>query len=290
MSFLKGITPLVMAFLYLLIPTLLSAQNCIESQATSFVDDCGNCVLEIDDYKNNCADFDNVCPGDTLNIYLQNSLAFSTSDSLPEIIRSQIEADFCADGGNIIDCYCTLLPELESFLLEHSFLQDGVEGNAQLLDLINFEGEYLRLFIHIDSLANTGELIYEIELEREIIMNCFLCNDQVCIDQNIGIPLLEKIEIPITITNNCLENQDITSHTTNFDENSLHLFPNPVSETLFLDTKEFQNQVTIFDVNGKLVSKNNNVTKIEVGHLKAGLYLIQLKSPSQILRSQFMKL
>lgn len=266
----------------------LSAQNCFESENLSFVNDCGHCVYENDEFANHCSDLENVCSNDTLFLYLEHSLALTTSDSLPEIIRAQIEADFCADGGNIIDCYCTLLPELEIFLFEHTFYQNETDNNSQVLDITNFEEDYLRIVVAVDDHTEEGTLTYEIELEREIIMNCYLCNDQFCIDENIGIPFLEKVEIPIDIKD-CSTEENLT---TNIDllEASLAVYPNPASDHLFIPEFEGNTEILLFDASGKMVIQLENVQTLNVSDLSSGRYFIQFKTQGQIYQSTFVKL
>lgn len=54
------------------------------------------------------------------------------------------------------------------------------------------------------------------------------------------------------------------------------IFPNPVGETLFLDAVT-NADIKIFEQNGKLVLNENVANgRVEVGHLKSGLYYLQV--------------
>lgn len=268
----------------------LNAQNCLNSENVSFIDSCGNCVFETDSLLNTCHDLEQVCSGDTLSLYIDNSLALIVSDSLPEIIRNQIEVDFCADGGNIIDCYCTLLPELESFVIEHSFSQNNQENQSSLLDLLSYEDDYLRLIIAINDSTQTGILNYEINLEREVIMNCYLCNDLVCIDQNIGIPIEESSTFQFNVSNECVTESVVPTNQEELEIFEINIYPNPAIEFIMLPNKYQNTEISIFDIEGKLLLKTHNSTKIDVSNLSKGLYFLNLQTNTQMFQSQFIKL
>jgi hypothetical protein len=53
------------------------------------------------------------------------------------------------------------------------------------------------------------------------------------------------------------------------------IYPNPVSNTLFLS--ESANHVQVFDVNGKLVlQQQNKVKQVDVSQLNKGIYFIDM--------------
>ncbi len=267
----------------------VNSQNCHQSNSTSFVNDCDECVFEYDNFAENCVDLESVCKSDTTHIYINNSLAFSASDSLPEAVRTQIEADFCVHDGEIIDCYCTLLPELETYIIEHKFTQNGIVNNSTILDFINFEDDYLRVVVAIDSASSEGSLNYEIVLEREVIMNCYMCNDLVCFDQNIGIPVEESFEITMNLKE-CEEEQAISSSNANIFTETISIFPNPASNFIKIENVNEPFQLSIFDVSGKMIGKYNNQNNVEIQELKSGLYFIQITTENYTVQKEFIKL
>jgi hypothetical protein len=71
----------------------------------------------------------------------------------------------------------------------------------------------------------------------------------------------------------------------------LVLYPNPVSKTLYIDTKETINEVMLFDALGHLVftvsqPKNNN---IDVSRLSSGVYIAKIKTDNGIAKRRWVK-
>ena len=55
------------------------------------------------------------------------------------------------------------------------------------------------------------------------------------------------------------------------NENGLEVFPNPVSQTLFLNKTT---DVAIYDANGRRIRVERNVNEIDIFDLNAGVYLL----------------
>jgi len=80
------------------------------------------------------------------------------------------------------------------------------------------------------------------------------------------------------------------------DENRATIYPNPVEETLNIQTREpltENTQITVFDVTGKRVlatyAKNTELNQINVSSLNSGVYILQLSSSSLNQSHKFIK-
>jgi len=60
----------------------------------------------------------------------------------------------------------------------------------------------------------------------------------------------------------------------------IYIFPNPVSETLFINDDLNQiSEIALYDINSKKliqVRKHDSLTKLDVSNLSSGLYLLHL--------------
>lgn len=74
-------------------------------------------------------------------------------------------------------------------------------------------------------------------------------------------------------------------------ENSIMVFPNPVSDVLKLDIPSEKLICRIYDVSGRQVFYNNNLTenKIEVSELAPGMYFLLIEINGVFYRSKFVK-
>lgn len=77
------------------------------------------------------------------------------------------------------------------------------------------------------------------------------------------------------------------------DENSiskLKLYPNPVSDRLFISTRAQIERLAIFNINGQLVKETNSVVNgVDVSQLPSGLYMVQLQTNTNTATQKFLK-
>lgn len=67
--------------------------------------------------------------------------------------------------------------------------------------------------------------------------------------------------------------------TDEFDENSFRIYPNPSSDTVFIDSKITIDTIEIYNIIGELVVSNTNVkSAIDISNLNAGLYMLKVYS------------
>jgi len=73
---------------------------------------------------------------------------------------------------------------------------------------------------------------------------------------------------------------DCINSTTPTNQITLRMFPNPVSEKIFIESEVWINEIYIFKQTGKMVHQQSNLKNqaIDVSDLPAGIYIIQLKN------------
>ena len=71
---------------------------------------------------------------------------------------------------------------------------------------------------------------------------------------------------------------------TNFETHKVALYPNPVSDKLFIESQESINQITVYNIQGKQLRNSyfNNGKRVEldVSILQNGVYFIEIKTPN----------
>ncbi|MFN2395044.1 MAG: fasciclin domain-containing protein [Bacteroidales bacterium] len=73
-------------------------------------------------------------------------------------------------------------------------------------------------------------------------------------------------------------------------EDGLNLFPNPVSNTLYVENSELINELRIYDLTGRLVFSqvvNDNNTSVNVSMFKTGVYIMQVMTDNGVASKKF---
>ncbi len=75
-------------------------------------------------------------------------------------------------------------------------------------------------------------------------------------------------------------------------DNSIIVYPNPTEDYFNLKSlQEIQiKKIIILDINGKTVSENNNINRIDIQNLESGVYIIKIISENNILSKKLIKL
>jgi len=69
------------------------------------------------------------------------------------------------------------------------------------------------------------------------------------------------------------------------EDNDMQIYPNPANDILFIETKLFEAEITLFDILGNEIRKEKISSKaqIDVSELTDGIYFIQVSSSQGIL-------
>lgn len=66
------------------------------------------------------------------------------------------------------------------------------------------------------------------------------------------------------------------SSVSGIDENSVTMFPNPVSEGNIVNLSSIADQIKVYDLTGKILIESGNTSTINTGSLRQGMYLVKL--------------
>jgi len=77
----------------------------------------------------------------------------------------------------------------------------------------------------------------------------------------------------------------------NQTEFPIKIYPNPTSNTLIISNLKKSSEISIFDINGKIVITQNAIKlpKIDVSSLAKGLYFVRIKDDNGISTTKFIK-
>jgi uncharacterized repeat protein (TIGR01451 family) len=76
---------------------------------------------------------------------------------------------------------------------------------------------------------------------------------------------------------------------TDFESNTIQLYPNPVTESFSITTDQEIENITIFDLNGRKVSETKNTNSVNIAELTSGLYLVEVRISNGIFRKKLLK-
>lgn len=85
---------------------------------------------------------------------------------------------------------------------------------------------------------------------------------------------------------------DDALNTNDFIKNKIAVYPNPVSESLYIESEGAIKKMKLFNMIGQLVlekSENQNNNFISMGHLNSGTYLLQIETEHGILNKKIIK-
>ena len=92
------------------------------------------------------------------------------------------------------------------------------------------------------------------------------------------------------INGNQLVYGNLEMSTSDYEAENLKLFPNPVENLLSIQNSNPKiNQILIFDLNGKMILTQNltvGTNQINIKNLPKGMYIVQIKSNNQIIKTE----
>lgn len=71
--------------------------------------------------------------------------------------------------------------------------------------------------------------------------------------------------------------------------NNISIHPNPANNILYVLNSNDLKEVTVFDVNGKIILLQNQPTAIDIANLNAGIYFIKIKTDQGEFSQKFIK-
>lgn len=111
--------------------------------------------------------------------------------------------------------------------------------------------------------------------EYEFVLNSYYTNMESCSNTD---------TVRITFVDPIFSNIELNR------DNDIHIYPNPVTDFLNIETENPIEMLEIYDINGKvLISESNLINEIDVSSLKSGIYMIKLETYETIFSYTFVK-
>jgi hypothetical protein len=209
------------------------------------------------------------------NIWYLHDLVIDGSSNIPPINseipyvpaefieNGTLNTEICDYGGSGLLDY---IGTTQFFVLEMNFLQGGCHTNHPTNE------DYSGLYQNFWGPLYENFVLYEIIEEGQ--------NRTLIITGSNGDQAIYENEAPLS--------------TSTFHQESFTLYPNPVAETLFINTTFNQDlQASIYDLSGKLLQSNTidaTQTQIDVGQFKSGVYFVVFENKSgEKIRRKFVK-
>jgi len=157
----------------------------------------------------------------------------------------------------------TLIPLNSS----HEFVTRIKEDN-----IVEFIFEDINL--PFDDANNDGYIAFKIKTLDNLVLGDEFSNDaEIYFDYNA--PIITNDELTTVAENLSVEESEL--------QTIVKIYPNPVSNNLFIESKNKIKAITIYDANGRLLQSvtligNNTNSKMDLSNLSKGLYFINIKT------------
>ncbi len=196
--------------------------------------------------------------------YIKYQIELKESILIEDIVNNQAEIFFDFNDPiitNIVDV--TLVQDLDKDGFFSTTDCDDNDPNINPgVDEIPYNG--------IDDDCNANSL------EDDLDQDGYLISDD-CDDNNPNInPGAE--EIPNNNVDEDCDGNDLITSTTEIQNPTIDIFPNPAKELLYIDINGLDNyQVVLYNMNGQLILSQNNVKHLSILDLNSGIYLLVIK-------------
>ena len=71
---------------------------------------------------------------------------------------------------------------------------------------------------------------------------------------------------------------DLLTSTYEIADSRLHIYPNPVSDIIYIDIEGQLNfEIKLYDLKGKLIMSKENLNQLEVFSFPSGMYLLDIR-------------
>jgi len=131
--------------------------------------------------------------------------------------------------------------------------------------------------------ASHGFVAYKIKPKNDVVVGDFITGDaSIYFDFNAPI-------ITNTVSTEVINNLKVNNNTI---ENNISVYPNPVNDLLYIETKngvEVQ-ELSVYNIQGKqILFRKENLEKLDLEDLSSGMYLLSIKTTQGTLNQQLIK-
>jgi hypothetical protein len=125
-----------------------------------------------------------------------------------------------------------------------------------------------------DDANNDGFVLFKIKLLPTLVLGDSF-NNQAAIYFDFNAPIMTNEEVTLIV--------EETFSTAEFSTNSITIFPNPTSSTLNINAKTAISSVSIYDLNGRLLTTELSGSdglehQLDVSTLSAGVYFLEVQA------------
>lgn len=91
---------------------------------------------------------------------------------------------------------------------------------------------------------------------------------------------------PLMTAGTCL---NLSNNDFEYSINELEIYPNPVSDKLYINTSEEILKTVLFDVNGRIINTKKNNKTVDFSDISKGIYLIKIVTDKGIINKKIIK-
>lgn len=173
--------------------------------------------------------------------------------------------DFPAEGNSAPEF--TTQPVINAYVgvpYTYSFAVNDVDGDA-----LTFKIAGLPTWLNYTPSANGGVISGTPASKGEVLYRITASDGNLTTTQDVVLNVIDGLNIKST-------------------ESDIRIYPNPVSEVLYIDGIDNGN-ITLTSVTGKVVYRNKNVKSIDVSSLSSGVYLLTIQDKDMIRTTRILK-
>jgi len=154
-----------------------------------------------------------------------------------------------------------------------------IENNIITLNLCYSIG-----VLAMEDTVTRNNLIDVTNLTGEYTLNINIFDDS----EGCYINVLDSASIPLTLP---LDEEVMLSNSTFNLQNKIHLYPNPVKNTLKINIENevVVKNIQIYDVFGKRLLETNNATQLDISNLTSGLLFIKIETDKGLIIKKVIK-
>jgi len=199
--------------------------------------------------------------------------------------------------------------KLESLEIAGLINLETLSCQINSLDSLHLEGltnlKYLNClqnqltFLNLEGLSNLTSIVCSFNILKYLNIKGTMFNEYISFENNPDLSYIccdeEKISkiknMAIINGQNCEVNSECSVTKTTDFFTAVNIYPNPVTDILYLDTKDNWTKAEIYDISGRIMrSASLDGQSIDVGELESGTYFIRLKDGEKVGLVKFVKM